>query len=120
MKKAVSLFLSIFFLTSAHIPALAQKRGSAGPKKAPILVESTRFANAGAYSDGTGVWISWDMEIEVGNIGFYVYRLGRNGAEMLSPEKMVQGAAQRGRELPAYGQSYSYFDPSGDAGSAYY
>src|SRR5688572_25218406 len=103
MKKAVSLILSIVFLTSAHIPALAQKRGNAGPKKAPILVEapeSTRFAKAGAYSDGSGVWISWDMEIEVGNIGFYVYRLGKTGAVLLSPEKMVQGAAQHGRELP--------------------
>lgn len=134
MKRAISLALSAVLLSSSVLPVSAQKRQapkseglSAGTlatgktKKAPVaLPDSTRFAGFAAFTDGSGVWLSWQMEAEVGNIGFYVYRVEKNGARLLSPAKMVQGAATHGREVPAYGTSYNFYDGEGDGSSAYY
>jgi hypothetical protein len=81
--------------------------------------KATRFANVAAYSDGKSVWLAWQMEIEVGNIGFNVYRVNDQGVELLTPLRMVPGAAFRAREIPQYGETYNFFDEAGGA-SAYY
>lgn len=123
MKKAVSLVLALVLVSSSVLPVAAQKRQLTGGKKqkgAGAIVESTSFDTFGAYSDGGGVWLSWRMKAEIGNIGFYVYRVGKDGAEMLSPAKFVQGAATFGREIPSYGETYGFFDRDGDGTSAYY
>lgn len=93
-----------------------------GSKKQPTgaVTGSTTFGAVTAYSDGSGVWLSWTMEAEVGNICFYVYRVGKGGAELLSPNKQISGAAIHGREIPQYGQTYQFFDANGRYDSAYY
>src|SRR5687767_6911258 len=121
MKKVVSLLVTALLLASSVLPALSQKRQIAeSSKKQNVAREATRFASFGAYTDGQGVWLSWQMTAEIGNIGFYVYRVGANGAELLSPAKFVGGAALHGRELPSYGESYSYYDRAGTEDAAYY
>lgn len=124
MKKVVSLVLAAVLVLSSVLPAFSQKRLVAiekqGKKQSLAQPESTRFASFSAYTDGGGVWLSWKMEAEIGNIGFRVYRIGKEGAELLSPAKFVGGAAIHGRELPSYGETYGYFDAAGDGNSPYY
>ena len=131
MRKAISLVLAAIMVSSSVVPAFAQK-GSANKslaakrdltvtKKQNPTAESTRFANLTAYTDGRGVWLSWQMDAEVGNIGFYAYRVGKGGAELLDPNNgIIPGAATHAREMPMYGQSYSFYDRAGTGDSAYY
>ena len=97
MRKAACLFLIAFLVSSSALLTPAQKRGVKA-LTAPVLAESTRFAGVRAYTDGFMVWLSWQMESEVGNIGFNVYRGGKRGTELLNPAKMVSGAAMRSRQ----------------------
>lgn len=121
MKKAVSLVLLAVLVSLSAVPAFAQKRQAPATKRQKVAVETTEFESFTAHTDGGGVLLSWRMRAEIGNIGFYVYRLRNDGsAELLSPAKFVGGAAIHGREIPSYGESYSYFDTDGNAGAAYY
>ena len=131
MRKAISLVIAAVMLSSSVIPAFAQKRlankSLAGKQAPPVAkkpssnAESTRFANFTAYTDGTGVWLHWQMGAEVGNVGFNAYRVGKGGAELLDPTNgIIPGAATHGREVPSYGESYSFFDGDGTGDSAYY
>lgn len=88
-------------------------------KQQADTVKTTRFANISAYSDGKSVWLTWNMDVEVRNIGFNVYRISSQGVELMTPLRMVAGAAFRAREIPQYGESYNFYDESGGA-SAYY
>ena len=135
MRKAISLILTVFMLSSSVMPAFSQKRLAptksqelltdstqlkAATKKQPVLPDVTTFGTVSAYSDGSGVWLSWQMDAEVGNICFYIYRLGKGGPELLSPDKQISGSAIHGREVPSYGQTYEFFDAAGRYDSAYY
>lgn len=120
MRKALSLVLVTFLLSASALPTLSQKSRTLGAKKLAIPVESTRFASIAAYTNGHVVWLTWQMQAEIGNIGFDVYRVGKNGPELLTSEKMVSGAATRAREVPAYGETYDFFDRSGTGNSSYY
>ena len=120
MKKAVSLVLTAFLLSSSVVPAFAQKRLTTASKKQKVAAESTRFESFAAHTDGTGVLLSWRMQAEVENIGFYIVRVGKEGDELRSGNMFVGGSALHGRELASYGDSYSYFDRDGGNDSAYY
>jgi hypothetical protein len=123
MKKSIALVLLAVLVSSSVAPATAQKRTAAGLRKKQDLTAgspSTQFADVRAHTDGTGVYLTWQMEAEIGNIGFHVYRVSKHGVEMLSPEKLVGGAALHGREVPSYGQTYEFYDVSGDGDAAYY
>ena len=125
MRKAISLVLAAIMVLSSVVPAAAQKRlsgnGLTNRSETKEQAESTRFANLTAYTDGNGVWLSWQMEAEVGNIGFYPYRVSNGSTELLNTTKgIIPGAATHVREFPSYGQSYSYYDAGGTADSAYF
>lgn len=123
MKKAVTLVLTAVLVSSSVLPAFAQKRRlpiEKESKSAAPADDSTRFQTFGAYTDGGGVWLSWQMQAEFGNIGFNVYRVENGRSEMLTAAKFVQGAATFGREIPSFGETYQFFDTAGNGSSAYY
>ena len=142
MRKAISLVVSAIMISSSVSPVFAQKRPAstrlankiettsveetagelaAVPTKQKPKGEVTRFGGFFAYTEGQGVLLTWQMEAEIGNIGFYAYRVGKGGPELVKTNKgIIQGAATHGREVPAYGQTYSFYDPNGTADSAYY
>ncbi len=99
---------------------MGQKSRSSDLKQQPKSVkETTRFANIGAHSDGKGVWLTWQMDVEVGNIGFNVYRISSRGSELLTPVRMIPGAALHAREIPQYGATYNFYDEEGSDGAYY-
>jgi hypothetical protein len=119
MRREISFILTAVLLSVFVSSAVAQKSKSMLPKQPANSVKSTSFANIAAYSDGKSSWLTWTMEAEVGNIGFNVYRVSNQGVELLTPVKMVAGAALRAREIPQYGETYNFYDEFG-ANSAYY
>ena len=65
-----------------------------------------------------GVVVEWEMAEERGNLGFFVYRNGENGKELISPDITV-GSAGLVRDQPLYGQIYRVFDPKGRRDNTY-
>jgi len=126
MKRLISVIILSILVSSSVAPIVAQKSirmpvGGKVKQQKPILPapEATRFESSSAYTDGNGVFVNWQMEAEIGNIGFNVYRVGKRGSELLTVAKMVAGAASHAREVPAYGESYSFFDRNGSGSDAY-
>ncbi|MEO8574095.1 MAG: C25 family cysteine peptidase [Pyrinomonadaceae bacterium] len=123
MRRLISVGLITVCVALFASPAMSQKSKLTGPPLAVAPTDSakaTSFANVAAYSDGKAAWLVWQMEIEVGNIGFNVYRAGGNGVELLTQVKMVPGAALHARELPEYGATYNFYDEFADGASTYY
>lgn len=129
MRRVVCLCL-VAFLVSASAPfTLSQKRASTGlntgvtPASARsagsiknVSADATRFGAANAYTDGFRVWIAWQMEAEVGNLGFHIYRTAKKRHVLLNPAKLVRGPAMNSG-VPA---QYSFFDPEGGLNASYY
>ena len=119
MRREISFILIAVLFSLFTSSVIAQKSKAMEIKQQANTAKSTKFANIAAYSDGKAVWLAWQMEAEIGNIGFNVYRVGRNGVGLLTPVRMVPGAAIRAREIPQYGETYNFYDDLG-GGSAYY
>lgn len=132
MKQVISVFILAILVSPYTAPTFAQKSRSETVKSPSLradsskksnvsqLPRSTEFRSVGAFTDNHGVYLAWEMEAEVGNIGFNVYRVGKSGAELLNAKKIVGGSAMHAREVPTFGESYTFFDPNGNDGAAYY
>ena len=136
MRRAVSFLLVSAFLVSG-IPAVsAQKKRNKKLERpattvpevpAPTIPSSgemnlkanqTKFGFTRAYTQGEGVWVHWQMDAEIDNNGFYVYRIDSNGGTRIS--EMEPGAAFKFADGKVYGEQYSFFDEAGTAASLYY
>ena len=121
MKIVVSLAFIILSVLSFSDATVAQKSKGASAQLAANISKGTRFESVSALSDGRSTWLTWQMAAEVGNIGFNVYRVNQLGSvELLTPARIVSGAAMRAREIPQYGESYFFYDQNGDGTSTYY
>ncbi|MEP6705276.1 MAG: hypothetical protein ABJB34_10775, partial [Acidobacteriota bacterium] len=123
MRRVVSSILIIVFLSLFASSALPQKSISsklALPTDRTNSDKPTSFENVFAYSDGKAVWLEWQMAVEVGNIGFNVYRTDTDGTQLLTDVRMVPGAATHGRGIPQYGATYNFLDQFADGTSTYY
>jgi len=73
MKKAILAIVLSAFVLFLNAPLMAQKSGGTGKgvraEKVPV-----KYSSAAAFTDGNGVWIEWETEVESNNLGFYVYR----------------------------------------------
>ncbi len=73
---------------------------------------------AEAFSDGNDVWLEWETEFELGNLGFYVYRVVGDSKELVS-SSLIPGRYLQMRDAQISGQKYSIFDEKGDLNSYY-
>src|SRR5215213_2710866 len=133
MKKIVSFFVIVMLCSTANIQVFSQKIRNVG-KKIPVTKNETPVAKnetpneapsdvklktAAAFSDGNGVYISWQTEYENKNLGFYLYRVGAKGTELVT-DGFIAGGRTTSSEDVVYGGRYSYFDETGDSTSVYY
>ncbi len=118
MKKIYSLLLIVSVVGAVLSPASAQILSKSKRGVTPPPVERNIFGKAEAYSDGNGAFIRWQMAVEADNVGFNVYRLSRRGEQLVS-EHLILGSKARVGSDPLYGETYSYFDPSGSIGDVY-
>ncbi|MEP6900389.1 MAG: hypothetical protein ABJA66_01490, partial [Actinomycetota bacterium] len=123
MKKSFSLSVIVILCLTAILPIFSQKTRNIRNKKvsAPrnLPPSNVKLSSADAFSDGNGVYIEWQTATESQNFGFYVYRTGEKGTELVSPS-IIGGASLTSTEAVVYGGKYSYFDPKGDFNSSYY
>ena len=79
----------------------------------------TKFGKTESFTEGgTGAWIVWQMESELKNAGFYVYRLNDNGESIVSD--FIRGSWLTVGDEVLYGRDYHFFDPSGSYSSTYF
>lgn len=116
MKKGLSGIFILAFTLFLNAPLLAQ-RSKRTKLTLPAQV-SVKYSETQAFSDGNGVWIEWQTEVESNNLGFYVYRISAGQTERIN-KGLVAGDYMRG-ELNSSGGKYSFYDAQGDSGSAYY
>ncbi len=116
MKKGLSAIFIFGLALFLNAPLLAQKGIGTG-KSVKAEKVSVRYASAEAFTDGNGVWLKWQTEVESNNLGFYIYRISGDSTERIN-KGLVSGGYMRG-ESKSSGE-YSYFDAQGDSVSAYY
>jgi hypothetical protein len=116
MKKGLSAIFIFGLALFLNAPLLAQKGIGTG-KSVKAEKVSVRYGNAEAFTDGNGVWLKWQTEVESNNLGFYIYRISGDSTERIN-NGLVSGGYMRG-ESKSSGE-YSYFDAQGDSVSAYY
>lgn len=123
MKKIVALLTIVVLSSAANLQVFSQKTGKPMLRKAPLAKSETpagvRLQSAAALTDGSGVYLHWQAEYEAQNTGFYVYRVGAKGTELVS-ETITPGGALKSSEAVVYGGIYSFYDPQGELGSNYY
>src|SRR5690606_37557671 len=61
--------------------AVTSRRGNGRIRPA---MRDTKFASVESYNEGRGVWVRWQMETEISNAGFRVYRTSRTGRTLVS------------------------------------
>jgi len=76
-------------------------------------------AKAAPVANAKGTVVEWEMAAEKGNLGFYVYRNGKNGSELVSEDITVGSAGLVGSQ-PLYGQVYKVYDAAGRRGDTYF
>ena len=87
MKQVISAVLLASLSVLSVIPIHGQKGRAVGLRKIepPFVAKaSTQFGEVFAYTDGRDVLVKWQMVAEIENIGFHVYRAGKNGLQRLA------------------------------------
>lgn len=122
MKKYVSPILILVIALASVSPVLPQKSatGLKARSTAPRLLadKTTEFQNARAFTDGSTVWIEWQMVSEKNNYGFYVYRIDGSGKSIVGKD-VVQGSYFRAGNQRIDGETYSTIDRNGSPEAVY-
>ncbi len=123
MKKIISFSIIVVLCLTANLPVFSQKTRSVSIKKIPapknLPQSNVKLSSAEAFSDGNGVYLRWQAEFETQNAGFFIYRVGPKGTELVSPS-IVGGGSLTSSEAVVYGGKYSFFDASGNSANSYY
>lgn len=124
MRKFISISVVIFFILSLSNICLGQKNRkskrvnnstSSYKKIKPI---NTKYGIVQGFTEGRGVYLKWQMEIERNNLGFNVYRFDGFRKIKVNPGLIGGGLLKNGVET-LYGFNYSFFDPDGKFRSTY-
>ena len=122
--KKISIGTAVLFLIlTAGFPAAAQRRivekSAAGKTAARVETAQIKFAKIEAYSEGRGVWLSWQMSAETNSVGFTVRRTSGDGKTEAANRGLIPGAYLELGATESSNRSYSYFDAAGDLNSTY-
>jgi hypothetical protein len=122
MKKIVAFFIIVMLCSAANLQVFSQKIRNVGNKKNPVTKIETpsgiKLQSADAFTDGNGVYLRWQAVYEDRNLGFFIYRIGANGRELVSRE-IIAGGYTKSSEAVFYGGNYSYFDVDGGSATSY-
>lgn len=100
MRTKFAAIFATFLLFFAVIGAIAQ-RTSKSRVITPLNVDRTSsFEQAAAYSEGTGVWVAWQIDPYARVLGFDVFRTTADGRERLNSQVIIGALAERGFYFP--------------------
>src|SRR5262245_58408034 len=117
MKRMTAALLLFVLILSVFPSAFAQKGGilrgntlskQPRPPARYFQVPSITISEPEAFSDGNGAIIRWKTESETGNLGFYVYRVDKDGNTKVG--NFVGGSAAHFGAETVSDQEYSSFD----------
>lgn len=114
MRIFYTLLLIFSILSTGALPISARSMNSNMDKSS----EKTVLAAARAYTDGSGIWLNWQMASEFENLGFNIFR-ETNGKSIQINDSLIAGGFLRFNSDSYLGGSYTYFDPRGDIDSRY-
>ncbi|CAN5541341.1 hypothetical protein BH10ACI1_BH10ACI1_07340 [soil metagenome] len=116
MKRGLAFFVFSILVFSASVfsQKLTVTQTDSRLQKSTVVYAGTR-----AFSDGRGVWLEWNTSSETKIIGFYLYRqVGKD--KVLVNSSIIGGSYLRAGEEQTSGDTYSYFDPSGNSYDTYF
>jgi len=117
MKKGFVLLVLFNFILLLASPSAAQRLNlNIKPKDENI---SVKYTGIEAITDGQGTLIKWSTEFEGENLGFNIYRISADGAQLVN-STIIAGAYLQMRGNQFFGKTYTYFDAEGDLSSTYY
>jgi hypothetical protein len=116
MKALLTALICLTLFGSASVEA--QKRSTSHGQKVPRPLATANFGNVGGFTEGRGVLVRWEMAVEAGVVGYYVYEVGR-GRDRLASPSIVMGPGPRLASFPQSGSLYQFFDALGQVDSLY-
>ncbi len=111
---ALAIFVALISVSVA--PTFGQR--SDLEKSGRHVVPLAEFESVKAMSEGDGVLIRWQMRYERDIAVYYVYRIGEDSKELISPIAVPGSAGRFGTET-VRGEIYNFFDIDGVAGTMY-
>lgn len=96
MRKTLSAIFAIGLMAMGVVEMSAQKTAKSRALPSINVDRNSTFDEVHAYSDGTGVWVTWSMADGKRALGYDVYRLTNAGREMVTQSPIVGGAVDRG------------------------
>jgi len=100
MRKTLTAVFTICLIVFGALNAPAQRTGKSRISPANTDAKAMQFDTANAYTDGNGVWVTWQLTGDARALGFNVYRIGAEGRELLTTQPVVGSAADRGFYFP--------------------
>jgi hypothetical protein len=117
MKKLMVGLVFLLIVFTAYFPVSAQMPREL-KRLSRVAKTPVKFNKIEAYSDGRGVWLEWQMDLESNNLGFMVYKLTGDQKEAVN-RGLISGAYMEAGERISSGRKYTFFDASGDLNSTY-
>lgn len=117
MRKALLITATAFFVLSLSMFCFGQKTRSLETTKDNIEA-TTKYGLMEAFTEGRGVYLKWQMEVETNNLGFNVFKYEGFRKVQVNPNLVGGGFLRNGVEN-TYGFRYSYFDPTGNFRTTY-
>jgi Peptidase family C25 len=116
--KRLLFTLSTLLVCSVVVPTVfAQKKETRSISKFDVV----EFGKTTVLTDGNRVWLEWNTESEVNNLGFNVYRVSQaeqKAKVLVNPSILIGSALNTGDKNS--GGTFSLLDRNGNMQSAYY
>ncbi len=110
MRRIMTVVMALSLIASATLPAFAQQKKARPALRAEVstMPNLNEYSDQKAFTDGRGVWISWNVDIRSKVRAFDIYRISESGRWRLNDTPFVKTSGIQ-----------SYFDHDGDATSVY-
>jgi hypothetical protein len=117
MKRILFTLSMLLVFSLSFSTVFAQKKENRSVQKFEVV----EFGKTTVLTDGSRVWIEWNTDSEVNNLGFNVYRVGQSSQKakvLVNPSIIIGSALNTGDKTS--GGTFSLVDRNGDMQSAYY
>jgi hypothetical protein len=117
MKRVVTV-VCLIILSLLINSAIEAQNLKSSRRSEKTQIPSVKYGSVQALSDGQGVYLKWQTVSETKNVGFLIYRISDGQKELVSP-KLIAGSYLTSGEEKSIGNSYDFFDASGDLNAIY-
>ena len=84
MRTTFTAIIAACLLCLGVLSADAQRTSKTRAAASVDIDKTMRFERTNAYTDGSGVWVSWQLNVYARPLGFEVYRITSEGRQPVS------------------------------------